>query len=64
MGFRSVLTFLTHCNNHNNNSDPKGLKAAAKEKEADKKKKVKKAGAGMDNLDDLLNAGLKGKKKK
>ena len=40
-------------------------KAAAKAKEADKKKKVKKGGSNMDNLDDLLNAGLKkGKKKK
>ena len=49
-----------------NHSDPKGLKAAAAEKEAAaKKKKSKKGAAGLDSLDDLLNAGLsKGKKKK
>jgi len=46
-------------------TDPKGLKVAAKAKENEKKKKSKKGGAGMDNLDDLLSAGLsKGKKKK
>ena len=47
-------------------SDPKGLKAAAKAKEAAaKKKKSKKGASNMDSLDSLLDAGLKkGKKKK
>mmetsp|Transcript_6526 Transcript_6526/g.13869 ORF Transcript_6526/g.13869 Transcript_6526/m.13869 type:complete len:135 (-) Transcript_6526:393-797(-) len=45
--------------------DPKGEKAAAKAKlDAAKKKKKKVAGGGMDDLDSMLNAGLKKKKGK